>query len=138
MREDSTARIKEYKVKTLGSKKTVEALDEAIPNDEAIHYIAPATVNFFIPDQTTKLQSVGAIAVGDSNFYVMNMLNLAEPQVYPLADLLYIDYKASGLMASQFTMIFKGELTMTFDGCTNRECAKRMCQAIKALAPAVP
>lgn len=132
MRQDTEKCLEKFRVITFGNKKTINALDSLIPENEVVHYIAPATVNFFVPNQTVKLQSVGAIAFTDKNLFVQNMLNLVEPQVYPLDQVIDVNYNATGLVASNFTMIFD-EVTLKFYGCTNRTLAAEMYSKIKEL-----
>ncbi len=132
MRHDTESCLKKFKVATIGNKKNIAALDSAIPENETIFYIAPATVRFFIPNQTVKLQAVGAIAFTPNNCYVMNMLNLAEPQIYPLNSLMSVDHSASGLMASLFELVFFDGTIFKFDGCRQRDLAAELQQQIKS------
>lgn len=105
MRKDTERCLERYSVNIFMNKKTIEAAEAMIGQNEIIHYIAPSNMKVTPRNTARGKVYTGAIVITDAKIYIYHKAGWDSGiEIFNICDLVRVSYTANGMTAAEFTL----------------------------------
>lgn len=105
MRKDTERCLEKYSINIFANKKTIEAAEAMIGQNEVIHFVSPSNIKV-TPRNTVRGKSyTGAIIITNTKIYVYHKAGWESgTESFSISDLVRVSYTANGISAAEFTL----------------------------------
>ena len=134
VRTDTANALERYEVNTFGSVKKIVALDEKIPEDQEVIFIAPTNVTV-TPRNTTQSQVLpGVMAITSKQIFVSHKTGMTEGFAeFNIIDLERVHYTATGIGPTAFELTLL-DVTLKFISSYKKSVTADLYNVLKELA----
>ena len=105
MREDISALLKEFEVKTFGNKQNIERLEAEIRSDETLRYISFTNFEIKPMDAGQVIKAPGTIMISDQRILLMTSTGEVKKYEFPIPSIESVYSKGNGLTGGKVSFV---------------------------------